>query len=422
MSKRKKEKEITPPFPAEKKKKSLTIKQAWPVIFLFLLLVFFILHLLTFKDTDAIFLIREKDEFLSLINLRCFKLGLLIVMNAAILAFVLTYIPIRIISILSSTGLWILLFFYSGEMYLSIFPPSQGNNEAYISKIWFKRYWETNKYGFRDKDYMLDELKYKKKDLIVFLGDSYIAGHGINDPKDRTADILETALKTDYYLINTGINGIGTLKEFSILKGFPLRPKVIILSHVSNDIEEILPQEESYAAAYQQTESNLSIFLFSNSRNSILGDLLYHYIKQLVFASRQQVTNTNSPETKNAFHEWYKVDTIFNQHLKNIKRISDYSIDSLHAKFILVTYPEGGGKEIDSTDIYINRKIINSLAHRNNFYTLNVTPIFRRFKPNDRIVNFLDGHPSKKINQLVADTLIQLITSPDFKKQPPAMP
>jgi hypothetical protein len=418
MSKRKKEKEIKPPFPAEKKKKSLTIKQAWPVIFLFLLLVFFILHLLTFKDTDAVFLIRDKVEFLSLINLRCFKLGVLIVLNAAILAFVLIYIPIRIISILSSSVFWILLFFYSGEMYLSIFPPSQGNGEAYISKIWFSRYWKTNKYGFRDKEYDIDVLKYSNdKNILLFVGDSYVAGHGIKDPKKRTGEILDRSLSSDYFTILLGINGIGTLKEYSMIKTIPLKPNVVILSHVANDIEEILPPEESYSVIYENTENNFSRFIFANSRNSVLGDLIYHMTKQMQYGKTQKVIpeKSDTPKPKSDLYEWYTVDSVFNQHLHDLKNISDYVIDTLNARFILVLYPQAGGKEIDSTEIYINQKIISGLPKRDELFIVNATPIFRPFSPTERIVNPLDGHPSEKINKLVADTLIRLIRSKEFK-------
>lgn len=380
---------------------------------LFLLILIITLHLKIFSNFENILNLATTEEFKSSIFYRNIKLVFILLFCFILLYYTIRYFRSRLIRYLFTTFLWLLIFTYGAELYLSAYPPSQGNGEAYISRIWFRKYWKTNIYGFRDKEYFISDL-IPKNNLLLFIGDSFVAGHGIKDPEDRTYNLLEKSFKNEYYFINAGINGIGTQEEYNLLKTFPAQPKVVILSHVSNDIEELLPSDESFSSRYESSQSLLVDYVYDHSRNSVLLDLCYHFFKLAEFNS----TINNKDELKtskvNAIYDWYKIDSIFKKHLNLIQQIADYTCDSLNAKFILITYPEN--YDIDSFDTYINKKIIENISPNKNTFFLNLGSTYKNTKESKRSVNFFDGHPSKRINQIVSDSLILIMQSERFKE------
>ena len=142
---------------------------------------------------------------------------------------------------LTTILLWLFQTLYISEIYLSINPPSQGNGEAYVSKIWFAKYWKTNKYKYRDKEFDIEEAAHKN--TILYVGDSYVAGHGIKETSQRTPDLLESNYLNNFMVINAGRNGIGTRDEFKIINNFPHTPKLVVLTHVPNDINDVLEKD-----------------------------------------------------------------------------------------------------------------------------------------------------------------------------------
>ncbi|MBK9635395.1 MAG: hypothetical protein IPO64_13115 [Bacteroidetes bacterium] len=277
---------------------------------IFILLVIgliFTLHHFTFKDLSTAFLKLEKIDLLNFIFFRNIKLCILI-----LLLFVLLFLFKKI----GITGWkWYVLsvfisvfqLFYGIELYLSVMPPSQGNGEAFVSKLWFQKYWEVNNYKYRDRAFKIESVS--NKNIILYVGDSYVAGHGIKKTSQRTPNLLELLLKNKYYIINGGRNGIGTRDEFKIIRNFPISPKLIILTHVSNDINDVKSENELNNRK-NTSPSRLINFLYKNSRNSFFFDLIYIFKKKpIVFKNEQSESGI---ETKRFDYEYYKVDSLQN--------------------------------------------------------------------------------------------------------------
>jgi hypothetical protein len=85
----------------------------------------------------------------------------------------------------------------------------------------------------------------------------------------------------------------------------------------------------------------------------------------------------------------------------------------LQTKCILLTFPEYDDYRIDSSDLYVNQQIIKHLNPNPNLYCFNTTNTFKLIGESARRVNMLDGHPSKKINRMVADSLYRIIREAD---------
>jgi len=379
---------------------------------IFILLVIgliFTLHHFTFKDLSTAFLKLEKIEFLNYVFFRNIKLCILI-----LLLFVLLFLFKKI----GITGWkWYVLsvfisafqLFYGIELYLSVMPPSQGNGEAFVSKLWFQKYWEVNNYKYRDRAFKIESVS--NKNIILYVGDSYVAGHGIKKTSQRTPNLLELLLKNKYYIINGGRNGIGTRDEFKIIRNFPISPKLIILTHVSNDINDVKSESELNNRK-NTSPSRLINFLYKNSRNSFFFDLIYIFKKNQSFFKNEQ--SESGIETKRFDYEYYKVDSLQKLHFNDLKTIVDYVTDSIKSKIVILTYPEGDDNTIDSSNFYINQKIASHFKDEKNVFIFNTTALFKRINQKGRVVNMFDGHPSAQMNKIIADSLFQFLVTKEI--------
>jgi len=104
------------------------------------------------------------------------------------------------------------------------------------SRQWFAKYWKPiNSFGYRDIEHDLNNLDGKK--LLFVVGDSFVAGHGINNHRDRFSDVLGSQLKDDWEVFNIARNGWDTKDEFTAIRDFPVMPDAIVLSYFINDID-----------------------------------------------------------------------------------------------------------------------------------------------------------------------------------------
>lgn len=110
------------------------------------------------------------------------------------------------------------------------------------SKRWFKRHYRVNNLGFRDnKDYVIK--KEEGAGRLVFVGDSFTAGHGIIKVEDRFSNIIEkrlvNELSPDYEVYNMAVNGWDTIDEVKSLKGLVqngFETDMVVLCFNMNDI------------------------------------------------------------------------------------------------------------------------------------------------------------------------------------------
>lgn len=118
----------------------------------------------------------------------------------------------------------------------------------------------TNDYGYRTKN-IFSKKKNFKKDVWLFIGDSYTQGAQVNFNELYTSLIQDK--KKNVEIINAGISGYNIIDEYHYLKeeGFHLNPKKIFIQiSVLNDFSNI-----------ESREKNLSDILFDKSE-------LYRYL------------------------------------------------------------------------------------------------------------------------------------------------
>ena len=125
-------------------------------------------------------------------------------------------------------------------------------NLTLASKLWFQRYWHpVNSIGCRDVEHDWKALPQRK--VLFVVGDSFVAGHGIRDCRDRFGDVLGTKLAPNWEVVILALNGWNTEREFYGIIGAiafineqiarhgkgpgDFVPDAILLSYFINDIE-----------------------------------------------------------------------------------------------------------------------------------------------------------------------------------------
>jgi len=270
-------------------------------------------------------------------------------------------------------------------------PIYHGINHSYGSKIWFKMYWNPiNSFGFRDREPRQNET------TILFVGDSFTAGHGIKNIRDRFSDIVGKQLS---YVrsANIGKNGLDSGSEYDLMIDFisktKIKPSKIILQYFGNDIDRIAIRNGlKFKGFIPYTEiSNISRYLINSSflLNFIYWSFPSDYSKEYIdFIVK-------------AFENEY----IFKEHLKDLQRFIDYAKESA-AELVVVVFPFMQSFET-SWETY-SEKII-SFFKMNGVKTVDVALLTADLKAIERVVNKNDGHASTVVHKRVADEIIRII-------------
>ena len=277
----------------------------------------------------------------------------------------------------------ILLLLESGFMFVS---QSHGGFMSLSSKIWLNKYWKPiNSFGYRD-----DEPK-TGSSCVLFVGDSYTEGHGINHVSERFSNQVKALINSNNSaldVINLGRCGSNTSDEFlrmkSMIDQLKLKPKAIVLQYCFKDIED---QAFSHGLKLNRPAlySNVPSFTIPLLKNSFLLDYIYwgirgpsHYIEFLEQA--------------------YQTKAIREGHFKELDLFVNYC-DSSSIELIPVIIPFMEDLKM-SEELFVEplRLHFESLG----IEIINVSDLVSDMPFKERIVNNSDRHASVKVNKKMA--------------------
>ncbi len=303
----------------------------------------------------------------------------------------------------------VLLLIYSTILIFLVFevvfmyqPISQGTGYAYCNKLWFNKYWQRNEIGYRDEPYnaATDTLKNK----IVMLGDSYVAGHGTNNVKDRMSNLLEKKLGKTYRVFNLGKNGSTTIDEFDRLKNFPYKYDKLILVHVPNDLEYLDNNDETNQIEEAEEINNSNGFVdFFIKESFFINFLSYTIIGDAVRGIAGILSGTINTQINEIPNYPYSDSAKLRKHFSNLLMI-DKELKEHQIKLLIVSFPFPGNE--DGKANYYYQQFIKQLKLSKLNY-LDAMPICNQLKRRQQVVSALDGHPSVKVQQMVTDSIFK---------------
>ena len=286
----------------------------------------------------------------------------------------------------------IFIFFIFLELVFMFVPRSHYNATSHGSKIWHTYYWNPiNTYGFRDNEPEHSDA------TLLFVGDSFTAGWGIRNVSKRFSDIVDNKLD-GFHSINIGVPGVDTHREYTIMNEFinnsGIRPSKIILQHFGNDIKGAAVRNNIYFDRYKYYGYDMPKVLRHIIQRSCLLDYLYW-----------SYPRGDNESFFDFYEQAYTDSIIFSDHLKDLQKFIDYSIDN-SIELIVVLFPFMQALDI-SKELYMDNII--AFFDKHNIKTIDVTTLVEDLDTRERVVNRYDAHASRLVHQKVANEIIKQI-------------
>lgn len=273
------------------------------------------------------------------------------------------------------------------------------------SRAWFANHWDINSEGYRDIEHDSALVKGKRKIMVV--GDSFVAGHGIKNPKDRFSDLLGSKLPPNEYVVfNLGVGGSDTRDEYERLVKFHHRPDLLIISWYPNDIEQ---EGELFGLKLQRAQSYHDLvepFTYL-ARRSYLWNYVYWRLP-------------HPSELTNYFgyiQQCFAYLKVRMHHLRELDRLISYG-DSLHVPMAAVVFPflDNAEGSAFATDV------IEARFRMHHVPVLSVRQMLLGKPAIDYVVNQNDPHPNERLHAMVADSLFKMLSASGAFEQKPQQP
>jgi len=293
-----------------------------------------------------------------------------------------------------TTLLSFFLIFIALESFFMFYPRSHGAGETLAARLWAQKYCSPsnfNSFGFRDIE------PGNSDSVILFVGDSFTEGDGLENPEDRFSNIVRNELLSKnlkYSIVNIGVGGLDTRGEYDTMLRFidkaKIKPQKIILQYYGNDIERVAQQNGIKFQGFS---------LYSDVPRVLLPIVKGSYFINFVYWMLPKPYET--PYT-DFLIKAYKNNGVLSKHKNDLKLFIDYANENT-AQLIVVVFPFIENIEL-SKSLYVDD--IVSFFSENGVPTINVGRLIKDMPLKDRIVNLNDGHASKKVNRIVAQEIL----------------
>ncbi|MBK9385717.1 MAG: SGNH/GDSL hydrolase family protein [Planctomycetes bacterium] len=256
------------------------------------------------------------------------------------------------------------------------------------SKVWFRYFWRPeNSLGYRDPEHVPAQGRH----AVFALGDSFTAGHGIEDAETRYTNLLERR-RSDIHVLNLGKNGAHTIDEWVRLQAHPMQPEALILQYTPNDIEgaaaELGLAVPGFVPYHDVAEPLQTIF-----RDSFLFNFLYW-----------EVHHSDADEYLYFLRRVLDDEAVIRRHLSELALFLGYA-EEHHIALVGLVFPMMQNLEFGR----VTRERVIEVFRNRGYPVVDVAALVRELHTHDRVVNATDGHPSVLVNMIVADALAEAL-------------
>jgi hypothetical protein len=280
------------------------------------------------------------------------------------------------------------------EFYFKVFfAQTDGYTFTLAAQNWNEKYWyPINSLGYRDQEWTPENTKGKIKVMVV--GDSFVAGTGIENYEDRFSNQLAKLLGQDYVVFNVSSPGWSTQSETKALVEYPYEPDILILSYFINDIEQTAYDQGLERPRFVKKPSGILDFIVSNS-----------YAFNFLYWRWHRLTH---PLQKPNYIDWlnslYQAPELWWRHRQELLTIIEGTA-SEQIPLLVVVFPNLAA--IEESQL-ISQPVID-LFHEHNIPVLDVGMLLVGRDSAEITVNAVDAHPNEAVHLEVAEHLYQMI-------------
>ncbi len=257
---------------------------------------------------------------------------------------------------------------------------------------WYKNfYWgRYNSLGYRDYEPNPDA-----QTRIAVLGDSFAAGHGIDNIDDTFPQLLEQRLGAGYDINLIANSGWDTDVELGYLDSYPYRPNIVILSYYLNDIQYLI----RYTSISPDNNFNFPQDPTLNwiVLNFFVPNYIYYNLLQFTSPTR---TNNHTADMVSAYTD----DTYWLPQAQQLTNIVNWTRDH-DARLIVLLWPQIAMIDASQPAIQRLRELFDSLGVE----VVDMSEPLRGYETSQLIVNRFDTHPSIVAHRIAADALYPLV-------------
>ena len=176
---------------------------------------------------------------------------------------------------MAAMGYSLVLIFLILEMVFMFFVESNRYNGSLSSRSWFYKYYDYNSEGYRDHEHNWEAVQSKTKVLV--LGDSFVEGHGIEDPNDRFGEVMASHLDDSYQVFNLGHGGSDVRMALDHLRSYPVQPDLLVYSYYPNDMENDCELAGREIKRIPHMEDVPGIFRYFVKRSYLMNYIYWKY-------------------------------------------------------------------------------------------------------------------------------------------------
>lgn len=274
-------------------------------------------------------------------------------------------------------------------VFSSFFIYSDATGFTLSAKRWKEKYWgPINSLGYRDYEHSESDLR--EKNVLLVVGDSFVAGHGIRHVSARFPNLLGEMAGDRWTVVVVAKNGWDTRKEHDAIASYPLTPKRILLSYYYNDIEGACRE-----SGLQRPKRKIP------KPQSRLGRLAVDH-SYLVNFSYWRLYRWE--DLAGGFWSYrvrcFSDDDVWSTHAKDLLKIVGQAQER-KSEIAFVVWPKLD-KMVESQEL--TARVVELLESRG-VEVLDLGELFAGRDPGELIVNRMDPHPNARTHAEVAKAL-----------------
>jgi hypothetical protein len=253
---------------------------------------------------------------------------------------------------------------------------------------WMDRHWEPeNELDYRDKDH--DNLDDKK--VLLVIGDSFVAGHGIADYRKRFTSVLDDLLGDEWAVPIAAKNGWNTDEQFAGLLKYPHQSDAVLLSYFLNDIEDAAEKLGKKRPRLIEKPPKLIRGLVDDS---YLFNYLYWKIWKRTYASSMV---GKYAEYREAIYADENIWSLHQEEILNIHRYTQHHEIPLRALIFPDLFDVAGTAHLTDK--------VAALFREHDVPVIDLAPLLKDRPVEELVVGQHDGHPNEALHAEIAELL-----------------
>ncbi|MGH7178032.1 MAG: SGNH/GDSL hydrolase family protein [Tepidisphaeraceae bacterium] len=293
-------------------------------------------------------------------------------------------------------GYTLLLLFFILELTFAHIVIPDGFDQTLASKIWFRDHWNPiNALGYRDTDN-----KDVTKRLALVVGDSFVAGHGVEKIEDRFGEQLGRELGKDWEVAIVAQNGWNTKTELEKTRDYPALPELIVLSYFPNDIWDAAAAAGHRAPKFVGTPGRFTNWMIMRS-----------FFLNWVYWRLQRGTMGN--EFWQYLVDCYNNPKVWESHSRELQQFVDFAKEK-NIKLAVVVWP-------NLNAVAQSKAITARVAECFRSHGVPVLDLSLLLESRDRfdmVVNSVDAHPNLQVHREVAHQIYLLLEKEGYLSGP----